>query len=51
MFEGKPLELIIYRPGGQTGAQGAPVLLYVHGGGWVAGTKEDRSKDMRRFTD
>ncbi len=50
-FEGKPLELIIYRPSGQAEARVAPVLLYIHGGGWVAGTKEDRGKDMRWFAD
>ncbi len=49
-FEGMPLSLGIFRPGGRATAQPSPVLLYVHGGGWIEGTKADsRGKDMRWF--
>jgi acetyl esterase/lipase len=40
----------IYRPKGQAG-RGSPILLYVHGGGWVSGSGGQRSADMRWFAD
>jgi acetyl esterase/lipase len=36
---GKELKLDIYRPPGRD-AQALPVVLYFHGGGWVAGSRE-----------
>ena len=36
--------LDIYRPAG--GVEGAPVLLYVHGGAWVIGDKREQGKPM-----
>ena len=36
---GKELKLDIYRPAGSE-AKALPVLLYFHGGGWVAGSRE-----------
>jgi len=36
---GKELKLDIYRPK-DAGAQALPVVLYFHGGGWVAGARE-----------
>lgn len=45
--DGAPLRAAIYRPGGATGP--APVLVYVHGGGWAAGSELDNSSDMRWF--
>ncbi|MFB9719286.1 alpha/beta hydrolase [Planobispora longispora] len=50
-YQGRPLKLSVYRPAGSTTASRAPVLLYVHGGGWVAGSRADRSDDMRWFAD
>ncbi len=44
-FDGQPLRLSIYRPGGS--GSHAPVLVYVHGGGWVAGDRSAHSTDMR----
>ncbi|WP_156758165.1 alpha/beta hydrolase [Actinokineospora pegani] len=44
---GQDLHAAVYRPS----AAGSPLLVYVHGGGWVAGSELDRGKDMRWFAD
>ena len=48
---GEALTARIYRPRGAAPAGGWPTLVYVHGGGWIAGTNEQRSPDWRWFTD
>ena len=48
-FAGKPLRLSVYRPRGSS--QRAPVLVYIHGGGWVAGDLDSHSADLRWFAD
>ncbi|SEH52786.1 Acetyl esterase/lipase [Mycolicibacterium rutilum] len=48
-FDGKPLSLNIHRPPG--GDRPAPVLVFVHGGGWVAGDRGAHSDDLRWFAD
>ncbi|MGE2726191.1 alpha/beta hydrolase [Mycolicibacterium pulveris] len=50
-FEGEPLQLSIYRPPGSTAQSRAPVLVYVHGGGWIAGDPQSRSTDLRWLAD
>lgn len=45
--EGQQLGLSIYRPARSP----APVLVYVHGGGWVMGSRDDRGADLRWFAD
>lgn len=51
-FDGKPLKLSIYRPpAGSAAGRPSPVLLYVHGGGWIIGSRGERSTDMRWFAD
>lgn len=50
-FEGEPLRVSIYRPAGSTQASRAPVLVYIHGGGWVAGDRHSRSTDLRWLAD
>ncbi len=47
-FRGTPLDLVIYRP---TGPTDAPVLVYVHGGGWINGDADQRPSDLRWFAD
>jgi acetyl esterase len=47
---GEALALRIYRSAARH-AGGSPVLLYVHGGGWVSGSSAQRSADMRWFAD
>lgn len=48
-FAGQPLRLSVYRPHEST--KRAPVLVYIHGGGWVAGDLGSRSTDLRWFAD
>ena len=48
-YDGEPLSVSIYRPRGANGP--APVLVFVHGGGWVAGDPLARSTDLRWFAD
>lgn len=47
--DGQDLNVDVYRPAGET--TNAPVLLYIHGGGWTKGTQADRAADMRWFAD
>lgn len=47
--DNESLNIDVYRPAGS--AAKAPVLLYVHGGGWTKGDPGDRSSDMRWFAD
>jgi acetyl esterase len=46
-YHGTPLRLGVYRP--SESASHAPVLVYIHGGGWVAGDLTSRSADLRWF--
>ncbi|WP_433786294.1 alpha/beta hydrolase [Actinomycetospora sp. CA-101289] len=45
--EGQDLHLAVTRPRAGTGP--APVLVWVHGGGWVSGSELDRADDARRL--
>jgi acetyl esterase/lipase len=47
--DGRALHLAVFRPHGAPGP--APVLVWVHGGGWATGSELDRAPDMRRFAD
>lgn len=47
-FDGEPVQLSIYRPARSTPA---PVLVFIPGGGWVAGDRSANSADMRWFAD
>jgi acetyl esterase/lipase len=46
---GEALNLLIYRPKGQPPYGGWPILMYVHGGGWISNSNTQRSADMRWF--
>ncbi len=50
-FDGKPLGLSIFRPAGSSTQDRAPVLVFVHGGGWVAGDRTAHSADLRWFAE
>ncbi|WP_288380080.1 alpha/beta hydrolase [uncultured Massilia sp.] len=45
---GKDIKLDVYRPPGRE-AQALPVVLYIHGGGWVAGSRERASLSALTF--
>ena len=47
-YEGTALRLGIFRP---QSASPAPVLVYIHGGGWVAGDLTGHSADLRWFAE
>lgn len=47
--DGEDLHVLVYRPAPRTAP--APVLVYVHGGGWVKFSHRFRSRDMRWFAD
>lgn len=47
-FDGEPVALDVYRP---RRAGPAPVLVFVHGGGWVAGDRSAHRTDLRWFAD
>lgn len=48
-FGAEPLVLSVYRP--PPGRPPAPVLVFVHGGGWVAGDRNAHAADLRWFAD
>ena len=50
-FDGEPLQLSIYAPAGSSRDSRAPVLVFIHGGGWVAGDRSANSDDLRWFAD
>ncbi|MGX9788902.1 alpha/beta hydrolase [Mycobacterium sp. MMS18-G62] len=47
-FDGEPLGLNIYRPNTPSRA---PVLVYIHGGGWIGGDRSAHGADLRWFAD
>ena len=49
--QGRPLGVAIYRPAAGAGHSPAPVLVYVHGGGWGGGSAKVRQSDMRWLAD
>lgn len=48
-FDGKPLRLSIYRPRATDAP--APILVFIHGGGFVAGDRDAHATDLRWFAD
>ena len=48
---GSPLLVRIYKPKAAPAKGKWPVLMYVHGGGWIYGSNADRAPDMRWFAD
>lgn len=49
--QGEDLTLRLFRPKGPAPTGGWPVILHIHGGGWVGGSNADQSADMRWFAD
>ncbi len=50
-YEDHDLAVAIYSQANSKEKSPKPVLVYVHGGGWGAGTVHDRAADMRWFAD
>ena len=48
---GEELTLDIFEPSGPAAAGGAPVILYVHGGGWNSGSGTTTAADHRALAD
>lgn len=48
--DGRALRAEIYLPQDPRG-ESAPLMVYVHGGGWIQGTPDDASADLRWFAD
>ena len=46
--QGRPMHAVIYQP---RSGRPAPVLMYIHGGGWVMGSAGNLGHDMRWFAD
>ena len=44
---GEPLEARVYEPKG--GAAGAPVMMYIHGGGWQTGSAEESESTVQHW--
>ena len=45
--DGEPLEARVYEPEG--GAEGAPVMMYIHGGGWETGSAEESESTAQHW--
>ena len=47
--DGQNLSAVVYKPSGSTAL--APVIMYIHGGGWIQGSAANLGHDMRWFAD
>ena len=48
-FKGEPLGLVLYKPDRPEPRSPAPILIYIHGGGWVAGDRLGGGENLRWF--
>jgi acetyl esterase/lipase len=44
---GRTLGLSVY----EAGVENAPIVYYIHGGGWIVGTADQNASDLRHFAD
>jgi acetyl esterase len=50
-WQDQPLHLLVYKPRSPTPGQFAPILLYIHGGGFTMGDRFESGSNLRWFTD
>jgi acetyl esterase len=50
-WQAQPLHLLVYKPRSPIPGQSAPILLYIHGGGFTAGDRFESGSNLRWFTD
>jgi acetyl esterase len=50
-WQDQPLRLVVYRPRAPASGKPAPVLLYIHGGGFTMGDRFESGTNLRWFTD
>lgn len=50
-WQDQPLHLLVYKPLATSPATGAPVLLYIHGGGFSLGDRFENGTNLRWFAD
>jgi acetyl esterase len=50
-WQDQPLRLVVYRPRAPAPGKPAPVLLYIHGGGFTMGDRFESGTNLRWFTD
>lgn len=48
---GEALRIVIYRPRGDAPPASAPIVVYVHGGGWYQGAPDENPAILRWFAD
>jgi acetyl esterase len=50
-WQDQPLHLVVYKPKSAAPGQPAPILLYIHGGGFTMGDRLESGTNLRWFTD
>jgi acetyl esterase len=50
-WQDQPLHLLVYKPSTVTPEYSAPILLYIHGGGFSLGDRFESGMNLRWFTD
>jgi acetyl esterase len=50
-WQDQALHLLVYKPRATTPGESAPILLYIHGGGWSLGDRFESGINLRWFAD
>jgi acetyl esterase len=50
-WQDQALHLLVYKPRVAAPGESAPILLYIHGGGWVLGDRFESGTNLRWFAD
>jgi acetyl esterase/lipase len=50
-WQDQPLHVLVYKPSSVTPQYSAPILLYIHGGGFTRGDRFESGTNLRWFTD